>query len=518
LEIQQKNRETDPKYPLYATNQEELELAQDLICKCIILMKVLNEFDLTQETKASDILSNDKWAEFSEKNVGSIEILNAKEELERVFFQIPDMCHNLSDETKDKLIRGVNRESPVDKVEDFVVKSGLLKFEIRHQTRIANSKIGFLARQMNYLRNLLLIIVLVINILLLVYLVETPTSETPVIAGLSGYPTTSIVQTVLFILAIIATAFSAVWLGIYLWNWAPVIIEKGRQERQNDLKQINLVRKKEGKEPLKLKFDFLKQIWDLLSDGAFLYRIVYFVLAAAGIAQQETFCFHLLDISAQSPQTLSVLAAVTTNGSSILLTALLGIILVYNFTMISFWYFSIYYTGDGLACTSLWTCFVTTLSYGIRSGGGIADVLDPADYFDGGIYWARYVFDIAFWIVIIIIILNVVFGIILDTFGALRDEKAEIEEEIKTKCFICGISANTFQQKALGFRHHIKKKDHNLWNYLYFFVYLDLKNKDEFTAAETYVYEKNQALEIAYFPLDKAICLMKSSKKKKKKN
>jgi len=124
-------------------------------------------------------------------------------------------------------------------------------------------------------------------------------------------------------------------------------------------------------------------------------------------------------------------------------------------------------------------------------------------------------FDISFWIIIIIIILNVVFGIILDTFGALRDEKMAVEEEIRTKCFICGISANTFQQKALGFKHHTKK-DHNLWNYLFFFLFLDIKNKDEFTASETYVHEKNEAVDISYFPLDKAICLIKKKKKKDK--
>ncbi len=34
---------------------------------------------------------------------------------------------------------------------------------------------------------------------------------------------------------------------------------------------------------------------------------------------------------------------------------------------------------------------VTTISYGIRDGGGIADSLDPANIQDGGVYWARYV-------------------------------------------------------------------------------------------------------------------------------
>jgi len=324
------------------------------------------------------------------------------------------------------------------------------------------------------------------------------------------------VRITVLVLAIVHSFFCALWLGVFLWNRGPIIIEKGRQGLQEDLQQQNLVRKKEGKEPLELRFTIFHKLFYLSSSGTLLYRVVYLVLALIGIGYPGTFCFHLLDFSAQSPQVRSVMAAVTVNGKSILLTALLGIILIYIYTMIAFFYFSNMYNSPGLDCASLFSCTVTTINYGIRSGGGIGDALDPPSYLDGGIFWSRLVFDITFWILIVIIILNVVFGIILDTFGELRDEKTAIEEDIKNICFVCGISANTFQQKALGHRHHLKK-DHKLWNYLYFFVYLDVKDRDEFTAAEDYVFEKNAINDINYFPIEKAICLLKPKKKKKNK-
>jgi len=129
------------------------------------------------------------------------------------------------------------------------------------------------------------------------------------------------------------------------------------------------------------------------------------------------------------------------------------------------------------------------------------------------------VFNLSFFVIIIIIILNVVFGIILDTFGELRDERAAIEEDIRSTCFVCSLPNETFQRQALGFNHHIKF-DHNMWKYLYFFVYLDIKDNDEYTFIEEYVARQKEANNNDFFPILRAICLEKSeeggrSKKRK---
>ena len=41
----------------------------------------------------------------------------------------------------------------------------------------------------------------------------------------------------------------------------------------------------------------------------------------------------------------------------------------------------------------------------------------------------------------------------------------------------------------LGFEYHIKK-EHNLWQYLYFILHLQLKDQDEYTGQESFVAEK----------------------------
>ena len=49
-----------------------------------------------------------------------------------------------------------------------------------------------------------------------------------------------------------------------------------------------------------------------------------------------------------------------------------------------------------------------------------------------------------------------------------------------------GLNRSAFDNKSVTFEHHIKK-EHNMWNYLYFLVLLKQKDQTEFTGSECYV-------------------------------
>ena len=89
-------------------------------------------------------------------------------------------------------------------------------------------------------------------------------------------------------------------------------------------------------------------------------------------------------------------------------------------------------------CDTLWNCFISTLHMGVRFGGGIGEALGnaPKSYEK---YETRIVFDLLFFIIVAIILLNIVFGIIIDTFAELRDERREKSRLLHNLCFICGI-------------------------------------------------------------------------------
>lgn len=50
----------------------------------------------------------------------------------------------------------------------------------------------------------------------------------------------------------------------------------------------------------------------------------------------------------------------------------------------------------------------------------------------------RVIYDLLFFFIVIIIVLNLIFGVIIDTFADLRSEKQNKEEILKNTCFICG--------------------------------------------------------------------------------
>ena len=109
---------------------------------------------------------------------------------------------------------------------------------------------------------------------------------------------------------------------------------------------------------------------------------------------------------------------------------------------------------------------------------------------------------------IVIVWLNILFGIIIDTFAELRDTKQKVEEDTKKRCFICGIEAYTFDRFVEGGFVRHTKGPHNMWMYLYFMHHLKLKDGTEFNGQESYVYQKMVQKDMSFFPLHKSLDLV----------
>ncbi|XP_064083329.1 inositol 1,4,5-trisphosphate receptor-like isoform X18 [Macrobrachium nipponense] len=158
------------------------------------------------------------------------------------------------------------------------------------------------------------------------------------------------------------------------------------------------------------------------------------------------------------------------------------------------------------ACSSLIMCIVTTLNHGLRSGGGIGDILRAPSNSEN-LFAARVIYDLLFFFIVIIIVLNLIFGVIIDTFADLRSEKQNSEEILKNSCFICGLKRASFDNKAVSFEDHIKR-EHNMWHYLYFYVHVSVKDPTEFTGPESYVYTLVQEKDLNWFPRMRAMSLI----------
>uniref|UniRef100_H2YYU6 Inositol 1,4,5-trisphosphate receptor n=1 Tax=Ciona savignyi TaxID=51511 RepID=H2YYU6_CIOSA len=156
-------------------------------------------------------------------------------------------------------------------------------------------------------------------------------------------------------------------------------------------------------------------------------------------------------------------------------------------------------------CESLLMCIITTLNEGLRNGGGIGDILRKPSQ-SGILFMGRVVYDLLFFFILIIIVLNLIFGVIIDTFADLRSEKQQKDDVLRNTCFICGLERKSFDNKTVSFETHVKE-EHNMWHYLYFVVLVKVKDPTEFTGPESYVYNQVKERLLEWFPRMQAMSL-----------
>ena len=199
--------------------------------------------------------------------------------------------------------------------------------------------------------------------------------------------------------------------------------------------------------------------------------------------------------------------AVTVNGRSLLVTALLCFVIVYLYSIAGFVMFPDDFRNaesNEFHCQTVYQCFIFVMTSGVRAGGGIGDLLTERKYSQNA-WLGRVAYDFSFFVIVIVCLLNIVSGIIIDTFAQLRDQREEILSDTQNRCFICHLDANAFDRRVEGgFEEHVKKQ-HNMWGYLYFMHHLRRKPVHEFTGQESYVWEKMQRKDISFFPLNKSL-------------
>ena len=117
-------------------------------------------------------------------------------------------------------------------------------------------------------------------------------------------------------------------------------------------------------------------------------------------------------------------------------------------------------------------------------------------------------YDVSHQIIVVLMLVAILTAQIIDSFSAMREANSSIENDLSSKCFVCGISANDFDTRAHGFRRHIKQ-DHNLWAYVNFFIYLSEKDKTELSGLEYYVHHAilSSRMDLSLFPRGQASAL-----------
>lgn len=145
------------------------------------------------------------------------------------------------------------------------------------------------------------------------------------------------------------------------------------------------------------------------------------------------------------------------------------------------------FDDEQMDCSKLYNCFLYIWNYGLRMGGGIGEymkVFNPQQNF-----YHYTIYEIIFFLLINIMFLNVIFGIIIDTFSQLREESNQRKRDHERICFVCGLSRANFCKNGRDFDYHIDK-EHTPWKYIYYIYYLEEKGTDNFTGLEQMCWNK----------------------------
>jgi len=136
----------------------------------------------------------------------------------------------------------------------------------------------------------------------------------------------------------------------------------------------------------------------------------------------------------------------------------------------------------------------------LRLGGGIGDVVPRISYKydEKRKYFLKLFLDVVFHILVNLILGNIFFGVIVDTFNDMRDQKDIKAADIKNKCFMCHL--DRFENLCnVNFDIHRTQK-HKVFNYAYFIPYLLKKNPQIYSRAEQFAWEQFNMKKFDWFP------------------
>ena len=465
------------------------------------------------------------------------------EDKKTVFFIKPYLAFHLSEQTKTYFLHNVDRTSATSKYQELIAYSDYFLFEMMYNMKYINkynflkglSKISFYFFEViNYL------LILAVNCSLMYHYYRDYSLDYDeyVLADESIWYKRFTDNIVILAVKIVLVIFV-----ILVWFYCTYVITYQRNVMLKEDK--NFVFRQLGQptqniiHPTMVKYfqedGNLSEAMSLINDDIGIFQKIKLGVLDSVILNKDINVFvfsfildilflctgHPLFLAIETlllygifPSLINIFKSFTEKFSSLCSCLLFTYLILYVYNYITIFYLRDVFVLDDVMvyesenyvqepfCHSSIQCFLVLISYGTRAGGGIGDVLAKISYkHDVQMFFWRFIYDMSFFIIIIMIMGNVTFGLIVDTFGALRDEYYAYEEDRNNKCYICQLSADGCLLKNIDYDTHIKR-DHNIWNYVYFLTYLHLYNANDFNRIEGSVWERLLEKDYGWLPIN----------------
>ena len=397
-----------------------------------------------------------------------------------IMFQLPPQCFMLSPETKNSFIAQMNTDEAVSELQSFQQK-----FEIEMTSNLATlRRSSFLHKislhdTLSLLKKILWYLGLFQNLLLLFAARKTSDDN----------------QTVEYF---IFRKEVFTWSGVAIAGYTLAVLAiwgYGRYAQNIALAKEDFFRGKKRKRTTfteKIQIYVIKAFLRKATGVQLLWHLVFSLL---GIFVNPFFyTLQLLTLVLISSTASYVVRSITTHIRKLAITFLLAVFVMFSFAYLVYRYYN--KDWDGLVdnngriqmCQDLWECLFYSVDFGLRNDGGLSDSFGTA-VAQGrpGLFISKFIFDMSFFILVSLVLKNVAFGIIIDTFASMRDTITQREAYLNSTCVICKRSKELLAKNDENFFNHIASK-HDIWMYVFYRIYLSTKDKDDFNGIEAVIH------------------------------
>jgi hypothetical protein len=346
-----------------------------------------------------------------------IEISIGEDKNKFIYFPVLPSTYYLEDKTKNSLMDSIDLER---RREDFqsMFPQYFREMELNYDFSINNRFMYIISKNdtLYYQKYFCYIFGFAINtILLLTYELDANTELDDRRLTVSEYK--NLVNLLSYILAGYAGIQFIIWALFRFW-------------RQRDVNRLEFKRKHPTEDPYEYKNRFNIAVnKTFFGDTTAQNFLCHTTFALLGIFINPVFhTFHLLLLVNISSTAAYVVKASTAHFSQLVVTLIMAVFSIFSFSVLNADFFSNSFDGGAVneidVCKTLRSCTLYILNMGLRNGGGIADSAVLYNYENKKVY-AKSLFDLLFFFLINVISLNIIFGIIIDTFSELRSDGKE---------------------------------------------------------------------------------------------
>ena len=126
-------------------------------------------------------------------------------------------------------------------------------------------------------------------------------------------------------------------------------------------------------------------------------------------------------------------------------------------------------------------------------------------------FFIEFLLEMIIFIIVFLILINMITGIIVDSFQKLNDQKKEESDMKENTCYICSLHREKFEKKGIKFENHTEK-EHNIINYLNYIYKVEMTDESDLNSLDYQVMQSVRGKRADFFPNN--TCLSLSPNKK----